>query len=130
MRYLSEITDNNRGYDAWVKEQASIATQLYQLDAVIKMMEDDQAHGHNMDLEFAHVYSDYANDQNKALEYAMKEYNARPDNIMVNGALAKIYSKMGDKAKAKTHLDKALRTGTKKPELIALKWFRKPDFGL
>ncbi len=91
------------------------------LAEVIAMMEDDAAHGHNMDLEFAHVYSDLANDQSKALEYAMKEYNNRPENIMVNGTLAKIYTKMGDKAKAKTHLDKALRTGTKKPELIALK---------
>jgi methylmalonyl-CoA mutase len=28
-RYLSEISENNRGYDAWVKDQAAIAQKLY-----------------------------------------------------------------------------------------------------
>jgi methylmalonyl-CoA mutase len=40
VRYLAEISETIAEYDAWVKEQANIATQLYQLDAVIKMMED------------------------------------------------------------------------------------------
>lgn len=31
VRYLSEISENNRSYDAWVKEQAAIATKLYQV---------------------------------------------------------------------------------------------------
>ncbi len=90
------------------------------MEEVIKMMEDDQAHGHNMDLEFAHVYSDLMDNQPKALEYALKEYQARPENIDVNGALASIYFKMGDKKSAEMHRTKALRTGTKKPELLAL----------
>ncbi len=37
VRYLSEISENNRSYDTWVKEQADIATQLYQLDGLEKM---------------------------------------------------------------------------------------------
>ena len=90
------------------------------MEEVIEMMEDDQAHGHNMDLEFAHVYSDLMDNQPKALEYALKEYQARPENIDVNGALASIYFKMGDKKSAEMHRTKALRTGTKKPELLAL----------
>jgi methylmalonyl-CoA mutase len=36
-RYLSEITENNRKYDAWVNEQASIAQKLYSLDNVMKL---------------------------------------------------------------------------------------------
>jgi isobutyryl-CoA mutase len=40
VRYLAEISESIAEYDTWVKEQANIATQLYQLDAVIKMMED------------------------------------------------------------------------------------------
>ncbi len=36
VRYLSEIADNNRNYDAWVKEQAAIATQCYALHVVLK----------------------------------------------------------------------------------------------
>ena len=52
---------------------------------------------------------------------SVKEYQARPENIDVNGALASIYAKMGDSEKAKMHRVKALRTGSKKPELLALK---------
>jgi isobutyryl-CoA mutase len=35
VRYLSEITDNNRAYDLWVNEQVAIATKLYQVTGVI-----------------------------------------------------------------------------------------------
>ena len=35
VRYLSEISENNRGYDAWVNEQSIIATKLYQINGVI-----------------------------------------------------------------------------------------------
>ncbi len=34
VRYLSEIAENNRNYDTWVKEQADIATQCYALHVV------------------------------------------------------------------------------------------------
>ena len=39
VRYLSEIAESINEYNQWAKEQASIATKLYQLDGVIKMME-------------------------------------------------------------------------------------------
>src|SRR5215218_7222657 len=35
VRYLSEISENNRGYDNWVVEQAVIASKLYQVTGVI-----------------------------------------------------------------------------------------------
>ncbi len=38
VRYLSEIAETVRQYDAWVDEQAEIASKLYQLDGVLKMM--------------------------------------------------------------------------------------------
>ena len=38
VRYLSEITENNRNYDAWVNEQCEIASKLYQLKGVIDMI--------------------------------------------------------------------------------------------
>ena len=38
VRYLSEIADNNRNYDQLVKDQASIASKLYQLDGVLTNM--------------------------------------------------------------------------------------------
>jgi isobutyryl-CoA mutase len=35
VRYLSEISENNRSYDRWVEEQCAIATKLYQVTGVI-----------------------------------------------------------------------------------------------
>ncbi|MCA0381653.1 MAG: methylmalonyl-CoA mutase family protein [Bacteroidetes bacterium] len=43
VRYLSEIADNNRQYDAWAKEQANIATKLYQLNGVLQDAPDNAA---------------------------------------------------------------------------------------
>ncbi|MEP6700995.1 MAG: methylmalonyl-CoA mutase family protein, partial [Bacteroidota bacterium] len=40
VRYLSEISENNRNYDQLVKEQADIATRLYQLEGTIQMMKN------------------------------------------------------------------------------------------
>jgi methylmalonyl-CoA mutase len=37
-RYLSEISEIIRNYDNWANEQSDIATKLYQLDGVMKMM--------------------------------------------------------------------------------------------
>jgi methylmalonyl-CoA mutase len=35
VRYLSEISENNRAYDRWVEEQCTIATKLYQITGII-----------------------------------------------------------------------------------------------
>ena len=40
VRYLSEIADAIKEYDSLVREQAAIASQLYQLDGVIRMMKN------------------------------------------------------------------------------------------
>ncbi|MDX1627962.1 MAG: methylmalonyl-CoA mutase family protein [Fulvivirga sp.] len=39
-RYLSEIAENNRNYDAWVDKQCDIAQQLYGLHKSIKTLQD------------------------------------------------------------------------------------------
>lgn len=41
VRYLSEISDNNRNYDKWVKEQAAIASKLYQLNGAKELLNDN-----------------------------------------------------------------------------------------
>ena len=41
-RYLSEITENNRKYDLWTNDQASIAQQLFALDQTIRLMESSE----------------------------------------------------------------------------------------
>lgn len=38
-RYLSEITENNRKYDAWVKEQAGVAQRLFGIQKTIETLE-------------------------------------------------------------------------------------------
>jgi isobutyryl-CoA mutase len=40
VRYLAEIVEAIKEYNSWADEQAAIATKLYQLDGVIKMMKD------------------------------------------------------------------------------------------
>ncbi|MCC6724599.1 MAG: tetratricopeptide repeat protein [Saprospiraceae bacterium] len=90
------------------------------IDEVIEMMNDDAKHGHNMDLEFAKVYHEFFKNNELAIKFGLKEYAARPENIDVNGVLASIYEANGDLAKAKFHGAKALRTGSKKPDYLAL----------
>lgn len=40
-RYLSEISENNRKYDQWVKDQASVAQGLYALKKSLELMKDE-----------------------------------------------------------------------------------------
>ncbi|MEO5593226.1 MAG: methylmalonyl-CoA mutase family protein, partial [Chitinophagaceae bacterium] len=42
-RYLSEIADNNRNYDQLVREQASIASKLYQLQGALEIIGNSSA---------------------------------------------------------------------------------------
>lgn len=37
-RYLSEITENNRGYNVWVEKQAEVAEKLYAIDKTIQSL--------------------------------------------------------------------------------------------
>jgi len=39
-RYLSEITENNRGYNVWVEKQAEVAEKLYAIDKTIKSLKE------------------------------------------------------------------------------------------
>src|SRR6185503_15553693 len=42
VRYLSEISENNRNYDQLVKEQAAIASKLYQLNGALEILKEKQ----------------------------------------------------------------------------------------
>jgi len=52
VRYLSEISENNRNYDQLVKEQADIASKLYQLQGTIELVKKfpfaSGAHGYTL----------------------------------------------------------------------------------
>ncbi len=87
---------------------------------LIEMLQEDQESGHNMDLELADIYLTLDNNPAKALTYAKRAYNERPNNITVNQSMAKIYYKKGDFEAAAKHIDKALQTNFKDPELLCL----------
>lgn len=42
VRYLTEIADKNREYDAWVKAQSALASKLYQIDGTIQTIKSDK----------------------------------------------------------------------------------------
>jgi len=74
--------------------------------------------GHYADRELAYAYLKI-NDNNKALEHAMLEYNRRPANIDVNETVAWVYYCKGDYAKAVPYIKAALRTHSKNPVLLS-----------
>ena len=73
--------------------------------------------GQNEDHEMAHAYMG-VNNYDKALEYALEEYNRRPANIEVNETVAIVYYGMGNYAKAVSYIGTALKTNCKNPELL------------
>lgn len=79
--------------------------------------QNDQNIGHYADRELAYAYLKL-NDNDKALEHALLEYNRRPENIDVNEAVAWVYYKKGDYANAKKYIDVALKTKCKNPVLL------------
>lgn len=84
---------------------------------VVKMLDEDAQSGHAVDLELCKLYTQMG-EFDSALEYGMKEYKKRPKNIDVNHALAWVYFKQNDIQKAQQHVQIALRTGSKDPELL------------
>ncbi|MCB0556673.1 MAG: hypothetical protein KDD02_24215 [Phaeodactylibacter sp.] len=90
------------------------------MDELLQMFREDTESGHDMNLEYAKLYSNLLDDPEKALEYAQKEYNRRPDNIDVNRVMASIYFKRGETELATRRLEVATRTHARYPELADL----------
>jgi tetratricopeptide (TPR) repeat protein len=88
------------------------------VEEVFAMLADDEKHGHKMGMEYAQTHLDFTQNYDKALEYALKEYEARPDNIDVNQLLAMIYLKKENIDEAEKHIQKAMRTHSLNPELL------------
>ncbi|NRB50463.1 MAG: tetratricopeptide repeat protein [Saprospiraceae bacterium] len=96
-------------------------TEFDQTIAELKvMLAEDQEAGHVMDLELSHLHAELLGDYETALEYAQKVYERRPDNIDINQTLAYIYHKQNRPALAAPHLQRAARTNSQHPELLAL----------
>jgi tetratricopeptide (TPR) repeat protein len=82
---------------------------------VLTMMQEDQASGHQVDLELAGVQLRLAHDNKAAQASAEKALAARPDNIDVNAMLAEIAYANGDIPKAQSYMQVALRTNSQDP---------------
>ncbi|HMQ47802.1 MAG TPA: tetratricopeptide repeat protein [Saprospiraceae bacterium] len=87
---------------------------------IFSMLQDDVDSGHNMNLEYATIYSELLQDYDKALEYALAEWEKRPENIDVNRQLAGIYFVQNNLEKAQNHFEKAQKTNSKHPDLLVL----------
>lgn len=104
----------------WEKENGNVESSQKLTNEILGMLADDEEAGHIMNLEMARVHLELLNDSDKALDYATKEYNARPNNIDVNHLMAEIYFHQNELEKANEHLVKAMHTGVKDPAVISL----------
>jgi tetratricopeptide (TPR) repeat protein len=89
-------------------------------EEVLAMLQDDADHGHKVDLGFAQAQLHLMHNPAKALEYALREQQARPSNIEVNTLLAEIYLQLGDLEKAGAAVEMAKKTQSKNPELLGI----------
>ena len=86
---------------------------------VVKMLDEDARSGHAVDLELCKLYTKSAQ-LDSALVYGLKEFSRRPQNIDVNHALAEVYFLDKNTTKAKQHIDIAMSTGSKDPEILQI----------
>ena len=84
---------------------------------VVAMLGQDARSGHAVDLELCKLYTK-TGQLDSALVYGLNEFKNRPKNIDVNHALAWVYFKENNVAKAQQHIQVAMRTGSKDPELL------------
>jgi tetratricopeptide (TPR) repeat protein len=104
------------------KEKASALAS-----AILTHMKEISKAG-NEDHEMAHAYAG-VKDYDKALEYALKEYNRRPGNIEANETVAMVYAAMEDYSNAQPFIERALSTNNKNPELVSLSTLIKEKAG-
>ncbi len=91
------------------------------MDELLEGFEEDEKAGHIMNLEKATAHLVLDNDPDKALEFAMKEYKARPNNIEVCKTMANIYYAKKDYNLADKYLQKALRTNAQDASTLCLR---------
>jgi tetratricopeptide (TPR) repeat protein len=93
--------------------RAADATKM--VAEILAMMQEDQASGHQVDLELAAVHLRLAHDAKAAQAAAEKALAARPDNIDVNAMMAEIAYAKDDIAQAQSYIKIALRTHSLDP---------------
>ena len=99
------------------KADSLLQTIIAGMNSDSKMGEQDESIGHYADRELAYAYL-LQNDHGNALKHALAEYNRRPENIDVNETVAWVYYKMKAYDKALPHINVALKTNCKNPQLL------------
>lgn len=99
------------------KAAAVLNSALSEMEAQSKAALTDNTIGHYADKEMAEACIKNGR-YDKALEYALAEYNRRPNNIDVNETLAWAYYKKGDYRKAQQYIKTALQTNSQHPRLL------------
>jgi tetratricopeptide (TPR) repeat protein len=89
-----------------------------ELSANAQAGKSDESIGHYADRELAYAYLKI-NDEDKALEHALMEYNRRPGNIDVNETVAWVYYNRDEYDKALPYIKTALKTHSKNPVLLS-----------
>ena len=88
-----------------------------EMNKAAKLLIEDPDAGHYSDKEQAYAYLKN-NDLDKALKYALAEYNRRPKNIEVNEMMAWVYYKRNEIDKALPYTNAALLTNSMNPVLL------------
>jgi tetratricopeptide (TPR) repeat protein len=117
---LSEcyVLDNQRvKAEESVKKVIELLGGNHDTDPNHKHDEKLPPHGHYADKELAEAYLKIS-DLEHAQVHAQLEIQRRPDNIDVNELMAWVSYKSGDDKKALNFIEKALKTGSQKPELL------------
>ncbi|HKR06582.1 MAG TPA: tetratricopeptide repeat protein, partial [Bacteroidia bacterium] len=114
--FSEELSDLYRYTKQHDKSSVELKECLDELGANVQD-ESESFHGHYADSELAMVYLKAYN-YTLALKHALTEYNRRPNNIDINRTLAWVYYRRGNFEKADKHINKAMQTNSKNPELL------------
>jgi isobutyryl-CoA mutase len=100
-RYLSEIAENNRGYDAWAKKQADIAQQLFGIAKTIETIKSQKiADGDRLIKELQEVEAKLLLDFDPKNKVQLDNWNATKANYQDEYFIFKVRDK---EIKIKTH---------------------------
>lgn len=108
-------------------DRGKAAMQL--VPQILDMLGEDTDSGHNMNLEYANVHLHLTHQYDRALQYALDEYQLRPTNLTVNEQLAHIYFALENYEQAQKHAEVANRLKTDSAELLCLLGLAKIELG-
>lgn len=103
-RYLSEISENNRGYDQWVDEQSEIAQKLFSIKETIDHLEKSEIRNPKSEIvnELNSVYKELERNLNGNNKKLLEEWEAKKKSYSDEFYVYKVRDK---DVKVKTHTE-------------------------